>query len=120
MFFGGGWEKALEAEADAKALEELPLGQGPQGDRPAEAGGAGERAEVDVRGEVGLAGGRERVDRGVVARGLERVGERGMALAVVDDESQATLVGEAAAELLGQRLAGGRDLEHGPLGRLRY
>src|SRR5690606_41546142 len=79
--------------------------------------GARDGLEVDMRGEVRLAGLRERIDARMALQRLERVAERAPA-AVVDDQRRAATPRDAPADLAGDGGGGRAGLHHVPDARV--
>ena len=69
-------------------------------------GGGGQRLEIDMRGQVGGAGMRQRILVLVPAQGLQRVAQRAP-VAVVDDQRSAAVAGDAMGDGLDDRCGGG-------------
>ena len=83
------------------------------------AGAAGERGEIDMRGEVRFARRGERVGEGMAAHRLQGVAGRCLGVAVVDDQRGAAEGDDAAGDFGGQGVARRRHLEDCAFGRLR-
>ena len=107
--FEGGTAEAggerLGVRGDAKVFEEAALG-GDGGRRAERLGGAGECDEIDMRGQVGVAGIGEGIREAVVFEGLEGIAQGG-ARPVINEQGGAAMRGEDFADA-GDNGGGGR------------
>src|SRR6185437_13597788 len=102
----GALGKRLGPQVDADRAQEIALI-----DRTVDGGAGGARAsrhrgEIDMRGEVALAGRNERVDISVRAQGLQSVAKPGDGVAVVDQQGRAALFRDPGAKFEHQPMAG--------------
>ena len=114
---GAGDERG-GAGRDAELGEKGALRHRPPG---AGAGGArrgGEGGEVDMGGEIGLAGRRQHRMRLVPADRLQRFAAGAREIAVIDEERRAALLFQPGAERRRERQRRGADLEEAPRRRL--
>ena len=81
------------------ALSQAPCGDGPKMRTPRGAGGRRQRVEIDMGGEIALAGRLERIGIGMAGDGLQRVAGAGPIMTVIEDQRRAALRGETAREI---------------------
>ena len=103
--------RRVARDGDAEAGEEFALGDEGPGHGAGVDRGAGKRGEIDMGGEVGLAGFGERVGIGVAAHRLQRVAEGGTLVAVVDDQRRTAVDGDACGQGRHDGGGGGGDFE---------
>ena len=102
----------LGPEVDADRAQEVALVDRPVDGRAGGARAARHRGEIDMGGQVAVAGRGKRVDVAMCAQGLKRVAEAGDRMAVVDQQRRAALLHQPRAEFEHEPMAGGVDFEH--------
>ena len=98
----------LRAMPDSQALEECALGDHRRG--VGRSGGLGQRPEIHMGGEVGLAWGVQRIGEGVPCDGLEGVSCE-PPVAIVHHQRHATLLRDPATDLAHDGRQGGAGLD---------
>ena len=83
---------------------------------PVRAGARRERREIDMRGEVGLAGAVQHVHMVMRLDRLQRVADAGSQMAVVDEQAGAAMAGDPRGDRLHQRGPCRRDLDDRAVG----
>jgi hypothetical protein len=113
----GGRRPRLErsgAGLDPERAKKIALRHRPVHGRAAPPGGFGQRPEIDMGGQVRLAGFAERVGESVVLDGLQGVSVPAAGGAVVDDQRGAARRDEAVGEAFHGGHARPRNLQHRP------